>query len=464
MPEDGSKSQEAALRSEEERWLDLELEAYSDKNNCPMHMPGHKRKSLVEFQNPLYSYDITEIEGFDNLHRPEGLIKELEKRISELYDVRAAVLTVGGSTAGVLSSITAMAGPNGGAVIARNCHASVYHALLLQGLFAEYVLPEPDGSINPGSVREALQNLRKKGVSPSLVVITSPTYEGVMSDASAIAAITHSFGAKLFVDSAHGAHLIGYEPDFFPESPIKCGADAAVVSFHKTLPALTMTSAILINDEELLPGIRGQLDIFETSSPSYLLMASVSKLVRLLLNDGRALMRSYRERLSRFYQIVRQFNDPAVMSFDGRDPGKIVIVSNKDVIDSLRDRYGIELEMAAEGYSLAMTSLSDDDEDLERLASALEELNRDNGISGRSVNTTYKPVIFSNTTIPRRACSIRDAYYSKKEELPLREAEGRISSDFVFDFPPGIPFLVPGELIEGPFKKPDRRIKVVRES
>ena len=126
---------------EEGRWLDLELEAYSDKNICPMHMPGHKRKSQIEFQRTPFFYDITEIEGFDNLHRPVGLIKELEERIKELYKVRAAVLTVGGSTVGVLSSICAMAGPNTGAVIARNCHASVYHALLLHGINVEYVIP-----------------------------------------------------------------------------------------------------------------------------------------------------------------------------------------------------------------------------------------------------------------------------------------------------------------------------------
>ena len=444
------------------RWLDLELEAYSDKNNCPMHMPGHKRKSLIEFQGSPFSYDITEINGFDNLHDPKGLIKELEERISELYNVKAAVLTIGGSTAGVLSSISAMAGPGAGAVIARNCHASVYHAVLLQGLVVEYAMPDKDGSVSPDSVRDALLSLKEKGISPSLVVITSPTYEGVMSDTSAIAAVSHSFGARLFVDSAHGAHLLGFEPDFFPQSPVKCGADAAVVSFHKTLPALTMTSAILINDEGLLQGIRDQLDIFETSSPSYLLMASVSKLVRLLLEDGRVLMRSYRERLEGFYQIVRQFSDPAVLSFDGRDPGKIVIVSDKDIANSLRERFGIELEMAAEGYSLAMTSLCDSDEDLKRLAAALEDLNEDNRSAVDFRNETCLAVFFSNRTLPRRGCSIRDAYYSQKVNLPLREAEGRISADFVFDFPPGIPFLVPGELIEGPFKDPDRVIKVVK--
>lgn len=448
---------------EEGRWLDLELEAYSDKNNCPMHMPGHKRKSQIEFQRTPFFYDITEIEGFDNLHRPVGLIKELEERIKELYKVRAAVLTVGGSTVGVLSSICAMAGPNTGAVIARNCHASVYHALLLHGINVEYVIPKPDGSISPESVRAALYSLLKKRLSPSLVVITSPTYEGVMSDTSEIAAIAHSLGAGLFVDSAHGAHLLGFENDFFPESPAKAGADAAVVSFHKTLPSLTMTSAILLNDEGLLPKIRDFLDIFETSSPSYLLMASVSKMTRLLLSEGEALMRAYRERLEQFYQIVRQFSDPGVMSFESRDPGKIVIISDKDVADSLRDRFGIELEMTAEGYSLAMTSLCDSDEDLNRLAEALEELNNDNGSRGDSASVTKNPVFFSKATLPKQACDIRTAYYSKKEELSLKEAEGRVASDFVFDFPPGIPFLVPGEIVEGPFKDPGRMIKVVKD-
>ncbi len=445
------------------RWLDLELEAYSDKNNCPMHMPGHKRKSLIDFKLSPFSYDITEIEGFDNLHRPEGLIKELEEKIRCLYGVKAAVLTVGGSTVGVLSSICAMAAPGAGAVIARNCHASVYHALLLQGLTVEYAIPDKDGSVSPDSVKAAIDSLLKKGVSPALVVITCPTYEGVMSDVARIVEVSRSSGARLFVDSAHGAHLLGFESDFFPENPVKSGADAAVVSFHKTLPALTMTSAILINNEELLPGIRAALDIFETSSPSYLLMASVSKMVRLLYEEGEVLMKEYRARLERFYQIVRQFNDPGVLSFKRRDPGKIVIVSNRDISNSLRDRFGIELEMAAEGYFLAMTSLCDGDEDLGRLAAALEQLDWDNRSTGDVGIKTQEVVFFEKTTIPKQLLSIRNAYYSEKEELPLKEAQGRIAADFIFDFPPGIPFLVPGEVIEGPFKNPDRIIKVVKD-
>ena len=146
------------------RWLDLELEAYSDKNNCPMHMPGHKRKSLIDFKESPFSYDITEIEGFDNLHRPEGLIKELEEKIRCLYGVKAAVLTVGGSTVGVLSSICAMAAPGAGAVIARNCHASVYHALLLQGLTVEYAIPDKDGSVSSDSQRSDKQEQVNYGV------------------------------------------------------------------------------------------------------------------------------------------------------------------------------------------------------------------------------------------------------------------------------------------------------------
>jgi arginine/lysine/ornithine decarboxylase len=147
----------------------------------------------------------------------------------------------------------------------------------------------------------------------------------------------------------------------------------------------------------------------------------------------------------------------------GRDPGKIVIVSNRDISNSLRDRFGIELEMAAEGYSLAMTSLCDGDEDLGRLAAALEQLNWDNKSTGDVEVKTQEVVFFEKMTIPKQLLSIRNAYHSEKIELPLKEAQGRIAADFIFDFPPGIPFLVPGEVIEGPFKNPDRIIKVVKD-
>ncbi|MEE3481400.1 MAG: hypothetical protein VZQ80_05390 [Lachnospiraceae bacterium] len=617
--------------------LDTALREYADTDFCPMHMPGHKRKSADEIRDMLYSdspadlrdlapvsgalppfpvehMDITEIDGFDNLHRPEGLIADIESGLADLYHVPAAKLSVGGSTVGLLSAITAVTRPDDHIIIARNCHAAVYHAALVQGLEVDYLLPQPDGSIAAETVAEAFENKalarminasadgelqdilekhslerpadssessvrsgltremnhpeqqdsdadhnRIQNVSPyKAVILTCPTYEGVMSDITAIAKIVHSHGAVLIVDAAHGAHLGISGQEIFPENPIHCGADIAIVSLHKTLPALTMTAAILLarpavsgNPEgnasgkagtggamrtlpscvptegdaggkagtggakrtlpscvpteedasgkagtggqiptcNLLPAVAAALDIYETSSPSYVLMASVARMLRLLKTDGERLFAEYADRLKKFYADAAVLKDPAVLPYFGRDPSKIVIVSKNDIINRLRDDYHIELEMASLTYALAMTSIADSDENFGRLLAALVDMNaRVAAAGGQSVRSVQQkfvqpaahlpgretdeeissgsrsalagfpggvftldmPFTSENYELPEQVSSIRTAYFADAENVRLEESIGRISAAFVSVFPPEIPVLVPGERIGEP--------------
>ena len=406
------------------------LKDYANSGVYPFHMPGHKR--ITESGLP-YAIDITEIDGFDNLHEPCGCLAQLQKDAAELFRSRYAFALVNGSTVGILAATRAMTKDGDRVLIARNSHMAVYHAAELCRLDTEYIMPETvDGSgifasISPDSVEKML----KANPETSLVVITSPTYEGVVSDIRSIAAICHRYGARLLVDEAHGAHFPF--SDSFPQSAVQCGADAAVTSLHKTLPAMTQTALLLTNDEGLAKEMQRQLSVFETSSPSYVLLASIDRCLTFLKDSGRA-FDDYIKRLDGFCQAAKSLrhlslahdelsNAQNVFEFDR---GKLCIfcngcMSGKALMDTIRSDDRIELEMALGDYALAMTSVCDTDEGFARLINALTK------IDSRCVSADH-PRIFS----------ARD----------VNQAEGKISREYVRAYPPGIPIIVPGEVID----------------
>ena len=204
-------------------------------------MPGHKRQSL-HFPNP-YAIDITEIDGFDNLHHAEGILKEAQERAAELYGSRECFYLINGSTCGLLAAISAAAKRGETVLVARNCHKAVYHALFLRELSANYLYPVITengimGQITAEQVEEALSQ------DPTIktVILTSPTYEGIGSDIGKISTVAHRHGAALIVDEAHGAHF-GFGAGF-PENAVRQGADAVIMSLHKTLPSFTQTALL----------------------------------------------------------------------------------------------------------------------------------------------------------------------------------------------------------------------------
>ena len=244
---------------------------YGKSDVYPFHMPGHKRKSL-SFPNP-YEIDITEIDGFDNLHYATGMIKEAEVRGAELYHSKRCFFLVNGSTCGLLAAISAATRRGDKVLVARNCHKAVYHALYMNELQAEYLYPSItkngiQGQITAEQVQESLY----ENPDAVAVILTSPTYEGIVSDVAKIAEVCHEHGIPLIVDEAHGAHF-GFGGGF-PENAVKLGADAVIMSLHKTLPSFTQT-ALLHLTSDLIDEKRVEryLSIYETSSPSYIFMA-----------------------------------------------------------------------------------------------------------------------------------------------------------------------------------------------
>lgn len=363
------------------RALDQALLAYGKSQAYPFHMPGHKRRFPLSLDPNLM--DITEIAGFDDLHDASGMIADIERDLAELYGVEEARLLLGGSTLGNLVSLLAHLKPGDSLLMARNCHKSIYHGAILGRLSVEYVYPRVlsnglQGPIEAASVQEALCAAEEVGRKVKLVAITSPSYEGVVSDLSAIARVAHAHEALLLVDAAHGAHF-GFHP-YFPPSMADQGADLLVTSLHKTMPFYTMTAALLLPhgsgaDRER---VSDMIDYLETSSPSYILMGQAAAALRFLRREGEAYFQANARDLKDFYRACESLRALEILRTD--DPGKIVIscartnLTGQDLMEWLRKDYQLELEMASFDYVLAMTSLMDTSEGLQRLQRALLEI------------------------------------------------------------------------------------------
>ena len=419
----------------------------------PFHMPGHKRNTAIVGHDFPYNRDITEISGSDNLHDMSGVIKEECDRAATLWGAQKAHILVNGSTSGILAAIRAYAGHDRSVIVARNCHKSVYHGIELCRLKPTYIFPKTDpasgicGSVTPAQVDRALAD----APDARLVILTSPTYEGVISDIAGIARVAHARGALLLVDAAHGAHLGLGE---FAAHPITLGADIAICSLHKTLPAPTQTAIALIGKNCPDPAdMAAQLAVFQTSSPSYILMEESARCIYLLETCGEELMRAWLQRLAAFEAVTAQLRHLRLL-FRGDlpecvfayDPGKLVIstrgtsISGHELADMLRHEYKIEIEMAASDSIIAMTSLADTDEGFARLAHALCEI--DVRIEAdSSVYPIHLPqlhTVYAPWQVADLACI----------NLPIVQADGFVSAEYVWAYPPGIPLVVPGEYVD----------------
>lgn len=430
------------------------LKSYKESGIYPFHMPGHKRTNITNDGLLPYRIDLTEIDGFDNLHNACGCIREVEKKAEKLYCVNRAFLLVNGATGGILSSIRAMTNFSDKIIVARNCHKSIYNAIELCGLNPEYILPEYDEkygvftSVSP----QKLDLLLTKNPNTKLVIITSPTYEGVVSDIKSISDICHRHGVMLFVDEAHGAHFpFSYK---FPCEAVKCGADAAVVSLHKTLPSLTQTALLLTDNSELSEKLQENLSVFETSSPSYILMSAIEKCLD-FISDSKNDFEVYINRLSDFYSEIKALKNLTVLYNDDKfiescfdyDFGKIVIstaetnISGTELAKIFREKYKIETEMSYTDYVIAMTSVCDTDEGFSRLKNALFEIDNLLNKKQKSHFNNY----FSE--VPERSFNSFQKNNYKPEKIMFKNAQGRVSLEYIWAYPPGIPLIVPGEVI-----------------
>ncbi len=418
-------------------------------------MPGHKRARKLLHEMDPFDVDFTEIDGLDNLHHPEGILRDAMEEAAKFYGTKKTWFLVNGSSCGILAAIGATTKIGDQILIGRNCHKAVYHGALVRNLEVKYIYPEliPEYGIQGGYAPEEIEKILSENPKIKTVVLTSPTYDGVVSDIEKIAEIVHQHEGILIVDEAHGAHFCLMEKG--PKPAHLCGADLVIESLHKTLPALTQSAVLHLQGNRVEDWkVQKQLEIFETSSPSYLLMASMDDCLREMQYDGK-------EQMSRLLKNIALFRESAKKWEHIRIPGRELVGSHgvfdydetklvfsmaetkksgRDLAEVLRKKYQMELEMETPSYGLALCSICDSKEDLKNLAQAMTEI--DFGLEEEHqwmMQCTYGE--------NERACSMYEVEEREKEVVSLRDAEGRIAGEFVYFYPPGIPVLVPGEVI-----------------
>lgn len=435
------------------------LKNYNNKNITPFHMPGHKRNTeLAEYLKILGAeYDFTEIYSMDDLHDPEGIIKECQENAQSLWHSEHSYFLINGSTSGILAGIRACTKAKDKVLVARNCHKSVYNAIELCDLTPQYILPDiledlpAYSSVNPQAIYNALKENQDDKEKIALIILTSPTYEGIISDIKQITEIAHSFGVPVLVDEAHGSHL-DISP-YFLNGAVKNGADIVIQSLHKTLPSLTQTAILHLNSNIIKPHqVQRQLSIFQTSSPSYLLMSSIDCCVH-FIKENIDKFNEWNDNLTYFKNRVQSLENLSLLSRDKHqsyfayDNSKIVIstvgttLNGNSLMNILRTKYNIELEMCSADYVIAMTSLADKKEYYDILANALLEI--DKSIS--RINRNQLSV--SNLQLPTVCKSILDSIYSQTEQIAVSDSTGRVSAEYIWVYPPGIPVITPGEMI-----------------
>ncbi len=431
--------------------LEAELRRHANSDIYPFHMPGHKGRG-----DEIHRIDITEIDGFDNLHDPEDLILGEMQAAQAYYGTEQTYFSVNGSTCALLAAISAAIPKKGTLLCERGCHISVYHAAYLRELNLAYI--EESVTIHEKTGRFLL----KEDLNIDGIIITSPSYEGVVKNIPGWAALAREKDVPLIVDEAHGAHFSMHS--YFPVSAVREGADLVVQSLHKTLPAMTQTALlhnVTGNVSDAL--IKRFLDIYETSSPSYVLMASITNCLHQVMDENQDLLARYAHQLKYIRkelaglshlhllggetgEILSDEEFPPYRKGQKIDPGKICIftdrttISGPELYDRLRIEYHLQPEMKAPDYVILMTSPYDTQEGYDRLIEALTEIEAELKESEKKLHSDVQRVI------PDSVYTIAEAMELSQEEVPLEMAKGRIAGEYVIVYPPDAPVIVPGEM------------------
>ena len=401
----------------------------SNINNYPFHMPGHKRNQ--KFGICSSEIDITEIDGFDNLHNPKNMLLELEKRYANEYHSKKSFLSVNGSTCCILAAISAICKPNDKIIIARNCHKSVYNACFINRLQVEYIMPSIDDDFNcfNAITQYDIDTAIKKNPNAKAIVITSPTYEGIISNIVS--------PIPLIIDAAHGAHF-GFNKNF-PSYP---KADIVISSLHKTLPALTQTAIINVYNNKYTTSVKKYMDIYESSSPSYVLLNSIDICCDYLNNSKSDFDDLFNYCNELITKIKNNLSTIQILKND--DISRLCIKSTKlngnVLADELRYNHNIEVEMSCTEYIILILTVGDDKEAYSLLYTALEKIDckyRD------SNNYNYKKIVYPQ--LPKKNYEVYEI--SKTKISNLNDSINCICGEYIFAYPPGIPIIVPGEII-----------------
>ncbi|MWJ32143.1 MULTISPECIES: aminotransferase class I/II-fold pyridoxal phosphate-dependent enzyme [Saccharibacillus] len=442
------------------------LKRHADQNPVQFHIPGHKKgmgmdPEFREFigENAL-SIDLINIAPLDDLHQPTGVIEEAQQLAADAFGATHTFFSVQGTSSAIITMILSVCGPGDKIIVPRNVHKSILGAIIYAGAKPVFIAPERDTNlgidhgITTSSVRKAL----KLHADAKALLVINPTYYGVCADLQQIVALSHSYGVPVLVDEAHGV-LIHFH-DQLPLSAMQAGADMAATSVHKLGGSMTQSSVLNVNTRNgyINPKrVQTVISMLTTTSTSYILLASLDTARRQLALNGYAMA----ERALDFADYVRS----AVNQIEGLycfgediigseatydyDPTKITIqvrhlgITGYEAENWLRDNHNIEVEMSDMYNVLCLITAGDSEDTIRILLNALREMSEDFLNQGKEV----KELVVKIPDIPHLAILPRDAFYGETESIPLKDSADRIIAEFIYVYPPGIPILLPGEVI-----------------
>lgn len=426
------------------------LLAYVARRPALFHVPGHKqgRGAPAEWRRALgrgaLAMDLTEAPGLDDLHAPEGVIAEAQALAAAAFGAGRSYFLVGGTTAGLQALLLAVCRPGDRVVVPRHAHRSVLAGLILSGATPVYVAPEYDRELDiPLGVRPETLQAALAGSGPvRAVVVVHPTYHGTVLDTAGLVDVARHHGALVLADEAHGSHF-AFHPAL-PVPALACGADAVVQSLHKTGGALTQASVLHVRAGSPLDPARVQeaLRWVQSSSPSYLLLASLDAARRELALRGKELWARALELAGWARRQINRLPGLRVAEYLGADPTRLVIdvrgrrLTGRTAASALWNQ-GVAVEMSGQGYVLALITPGDTRATVGRLVRALAALPWGH----------RAPEPLGLPPWPEVVVPPREAALGEREAVPLRQARGRVAAELVAPYPPGVPVLAPGECI-----------------
>ncbi len=435
------------------------LEAFRKRRIVPFDVPGHKRgRGNPELRDLLgekcVSLDVNSMKPLDNLCHPVSVIRDAEELAAEAFGAKHAFFMVGGTTSSVQSMVLASCKAGDKIILPRNVHKSVINALVLNGAIPVYINPQVDKrlGISLGMEISEVEKAVKANPDATCILVNNPTYYGICSDLRSIVKIAHDHNMLCLVDEAHGTHF--YFGKGLPVNAMEAGADMASVSMHKSGGSLTQSSLLLTGPNVSWEYVSQIINLTQTTSASYLLLSSLDISRRNLVLRGEQSFAKVKEMaeyareeinsIGGFYAYGRDLiNGSSVYDFDVTKLSvytRGIGLAGIEVYDLLRDEYDIQIEFGDIANILAYISIGDRIQDIERLVGALADIKRlYSKDPSHLLNTEY--------IAPRVVVSPQKAFYDKDEQLPIRETAGRICSEFVMCYPPGIPILAPGEVI-----------------
>ncbi|MCT4508623.1 MAG: aminotransferase class I/II-fold pyridoxal phosphate-dependent enzyme [Tepidibacter sp.] len=432
------------------------IDKLNDIKNSDMisfHVPGHKngkifdRLGYSDFKNNIVNIDTTEIPGTDNLHSPEEVIKESQDIASKLFKSDHTFFLVNGTTCGIQAAIMAVCSIKDKIIVNRDCHQSVINTCILGDIEPIYVNPDIDmkSGISLGVKLDDIKRLVEEDEDIKAVLITSPTYYGINSDIKSISEYLHKKNKILIVDEAHGSH-IGLS-DRLGVSAIEQGADISIQSTHKTLTCFTQASMLHVKSSRVdINRLKSFLRIVQSSSPSYMLIASIEMAVKIYKDYGKELMEELMDNIDKTNNYIKNFKNIYLYDYKDNDITKMYIItknlnkSGYEIEDVLREKYNIQVELSNPYGILLICSIGNDKNDFEKLKQALGDI--DNEIGNKDLIEIDYP-----NYIPQKALNPREAFYSNKKSIPIKDAVGKICAEYIIPYPPGISLLSPGEII-----------------